>query len=227
MKRTGDRGSIDWKHVEAQLDQEGCAVLPGLLRLSPTDSAAMRSDARAGSLAREGLGEGDVYHLSLDLPPVLQDLRDLLYRRLVHVANRWSELLGTDAAYPAERSAFEAGRRRAGRMPSAGSLTALRKGDHLALHQRSDASETFPMAVVAVLNEPGRDFAGGEFVMVEQRPRMQSRPIVVPLRPANIAVISTAERPQKGVRGHYRVKPRHAISRVRTGERVGLELLLA
>jgi hypothetical protein len=227
MKSFRDRDSVDWKYVEAQLDQEGYAVLPGVLRLSWADSAAMRIGAHVESLASEQLGRGELFRLPLDLPPVLQELRAALYRRLAPIANRWSEVLGMNVDYPAERSAFEAAHRREGQMHSQGSLTALREGDYLALHQRLNASERFPMEVAAVLNEPHHDFAGGEFVMVEQRPRMQSRPIVVPLRPGNIAVISTAQRPQKGASGHYRVNLKHAISRVSSGERIGLELLLS
>jgi hypothetical protein len=227
MKQPRDRGRIDWRHVEAELDQEGYAVLPGLLRLSPGDLARMRTDALLESLDSGHLGQGSLCVLPRHLPSVLQDLRDLLYRGLVPVANRWNELLGRNVTCPSELSELVDRSRPSRLNRSPGSLTVLRDGDYLALHQRSDGTEVFPLEAVALLSQPGRDFTGGEFVMVEQRPRMQSRPIVVPLSPGSVAIIASGERPQRGTKGHYRVNLRHAISRVRGGERIGLEFLLA
>ena len=174
--------SADWARIEAQLDEEGYAILPGLM-----------NESRVRDLA---------------------DLGEWLYPLLVPLANRWNERLGSAVRHPA-------------RVPGSprSNLFVLRQGDYQPLHQGAGAEPGFAFQLTALLSEPGRDFTGGEFVMVEQRPRMQSRPIVVPLKKGDVAVIAGAQRPQRGSQGYYRVKLKHAISRIRSGERVGMELL--
>ena len=158
-------------------------------------------------------------------PPLVTDLRTSFYRHLAPVANRWNELLDVSHRYPDTLDTFSLQNRKAGQARSQSNLSRLREGDYQALHQRSDGEHVFPLQLVALLSEPGKDFTGGEFVMTEQRPRMQSRPMVPPLRRGNVAIIAVAQRPHKGTKGYYRGNLKHAISRVRSGERIGLKLL--
>ncbi len=150
--------------------------------------------------------------------------RSAFYRHLASIANRWHEVLSVEYRYPAKLDDFLKRNRRAGQVRPQSHLNWLGAEDYLALHQRGGGEHVFPLQVVALLSEPGGDFEGAEFVMTEQRPRMQSRPMVLPLKRADAAIICTAERPFKGSRGYYRVNLKHAVSRVRSGERVGLEL---
>lgn len=218
---------VDWVDIGRQLDRDGFALLPGLLGIDVARDLA-QSAATTGTgpvaLASSNLGRGELRYFDAGLPTSLALLRTVLYRRLVTVANRWNEVLGVDDRYPAELEDFRALNRKAGQTRVQSHLTRLRVEDHLALHQRNDGEEVFPLQVVAVLAAPGVDFLGGEFVTTEQRPRMQSRPTVLPLQLGDAAVIATAERPCKGTRGYYRINLKHGISRVRIGERIGLEL---
>ncbi|RKP57911.1 prolyl 4-hydroxylase [Pararobbsia silviterrae] len=194
---------LDWADIASQLDAEGYAVLPGLLDAIAARELACRIDAVC--------------------PAPLDDWGTTFYRHLAAVANRWQALLGIDGRYPPEWDAFLACNRRAGQMRPLSHAYRLSAGEHVALHQCNEGEHVFPLQIVAVLSEPGVDFTGGEFVMTEQRPRMQSRPIVVPMRLGDAAVIATAQRPCKGANGYYRVNLKHAISRVHAGRRVGIE----
>lgn len=218
---------VDWEDIGRQLDRDGFAMLPGLLGIDVARELA-QSAATTGSgpaaLASSNLGRGELRYFDAGLPTSLAQLRTALYRRLVTVANQWNEALGVDHRYPAELEDFLALNRNAGQTRVQSHLTRLRVEDHLSLHQRNDGERIFPLQVVAVLTAPGVDFLGGEFVTTEQRPRMQSRPTVLPLQFGDAAVIATAERPCKGTRGFYRINLKHGISRVRMGERIGLEL---
>jgi hypothetical protein len=222
-----DIDRLDWASIATQLDAEGHATLPGLL-----DAGTARGLARPAAtatavrvpLASSGLGRGDLHYFQARLPAPLETWRTGFYRHLAVIANRWNEILGIDGRYPAELDVFLQRNRKAGQTRAQSCLTRLGVEDHVSLHQRSDGAEVFPMQVIALLSEPGSDFQGGEFVMVEQRPRMQSRPMVLPLQLGDAAIITTAERPFKGTKRHYRVSVKHAISRVRAGERLGLEL---
>lgn len=218
----------DWRAVHRQLDAEGHAPLPTRL-----DAAQMQCCAR---MAREGtglhrvapvpdgLGRGDLLRFDGDLPAPLSAWQAMLYRQLVPIANAWNERLGIDRRYPPEFEHFIEHNRRAGQTRTQSQLIRLREHDHLALHQRNDGEHVFPLQVVVLLSTPGRDFTGGEFVMTEQRPRMQSRPVVVPMNRGDAAVIATGQRPVDGANGPYRVNLKHAIGHVRGGERLGLEL---
>jgi hypothetical protein len=219
---------LDWPEITAQLDAQGYAVLRGLL--DPEQARDMSRHAaqpaawRRVSLAGAGLGRGELLCFGDALPAPWADWRPALYRWLAPIANQWHARLDAAYRYPAELSAFLQHNRQAGQGRPQSHLSRLRTGDYLALHQRSDGEHVFPLQVIALLSEPGVDFEGGEFVMTEQRPRMQSRPMVVPLGLGDVAIIGTAHRPFSGARGDYRVNLRHAISRVRDGERIGLEL---
>ncbi len=210
-----------------QLDAEGHAVLPGLLGADVARRLAGQTTALAASrttLESMDLGRGELFYFGAGMPAPLEQWRVALYRRLVVVANHWNETLGVGQRYPAEIEDFLLRNRKAGQMSSQSYLSRLGVDGHMALHQRNDDEEVFPLQIVALLSEPGADFEGGEFVMVEQRPRMQSRPSVLPFKLGDAAIIATAERPFKGTKGYYRVNLKHAISRVRKGERIGLEL---
>ncbi|MCG5075161.1 2OG-Fe(II) oxygenase [Paraburkholderia tagetis] len=230
---------FDLDVVSAQLGAEGYAVLPGcfsphearaLARLldEPLDEprdAPLDAPHVPVSSAWADTGSGQPCYFGEDLPPLLHAWREALYRWLVPVANRWHALAGLEPRFPAELDAFLDANRRAGQHRPQSHLSRLREGDRLALHRHDEGEHVFPFQVVALLCAPQRDFTGGEFVMVEQRPRMQSRPMVVPLALGDAAIVATAQRPVEGTHGYYRVKLKHAISRVRGGERTGLELL--
>lgn len=218
---------LDWADIEARLDQEGYAVLPGLLTPAQARELAALRGADATDrrdLASEDLGEGELAYLP-KMPPLVADLRSSFYRRLAPIATRWSEALGSAYRYPDTLDSFLTRNRNARQTRPLSNLTLLREGGYQALHQRAGEAHVFAFQLCALLSEPGKDFTGGEFVMVEQRPRMQSRPMVLPLNKSDVAIIACAHRPHRGSKGYYRVTLKHAVSRVRSGERLGLDLL--
>ncbi len=218
---------LDWHGIESELDAEGYAVLPGLLGVAMAKDLARGIAPLAGrrvTLESSGLGRGELFYFDAGLPKPLEQWRAALYRRLAACANRWQALMNQEFRYPLELQDFLDGNRITGQTRALSHLSRLGAEDHVSLHQCNEGAQVFPLQVVAVLSEPGADFQGGEFVMTEQRPRMQSRPMVAPLRLGDVAIIATAERPFKGAKGYYRVNLKHAISRVRQGERIGLEL---
>jgi hypothetical protein len=221
---------LDWADIAAQLDVEGYAMLPGLM-----DEAAARTLARLPQtvgtahrvpLTSLGLGRGELFYLGPQPPAPLELWRTGFYRHLAVIANRWNEISGVSGRFPAELDAFLRRNRQAGQLQAQSYLSRLGVEDYMVLHQRNEGEHVFPMQIVALLSAPGVDFQGGELVMIEQRPRMQSRPMVLPLKLGDAAIITTAGRPFKGTQGHYRVDLKHAISRVRSGERIGVELTL-
>ena len=230
MKTEQAIARLHWPSIEDQLDQEGHAILPGLLsERVANDLAALIGSARIDhkvSLASAELGNGELFFLSQALPPLVTELRTFFYEHLTPVANRWSELFNVSHRFPDSLDAFLVQNRKAGQTRPQSHLSRLRKEDYQALHQRSDSELVFPLQLTALLSEPGEEFTGGEFVMTEQRPRMQSRPIVLPMRKGDIAIFAVAQRPHKGAKGYYHVNLKHAVSRVRSGERIAFELLL-
>ena len=218
---------LDWAGIAAQLDAEGHALLPGFFDVAGVRELARlaaQADGVRVSLAASQLGSGELIHFTAALPALLENLRAALYPQLAVIANRWNGILGLPACYPAQLQDFLQHNRAAGQVRSLSHLSRLGVDDHIALHQRNGDEVVFPLQLVALLSAPGTDFSGGEFVMTEQRPRMQSRPIVLPLAQGDAAIIATAERPFRGSKGYYRVNLKHAVSRVRQGERMGLEL---
>lgn len=218
---------LPWADIGAQLDAEGHAVLPGLLGPEPARGLARQADthtSRRLPLAAAGLGRGEMLDFGESLPQPWAAWRTAFYPRLAGIANRWSQLLGSSDRYPAGLEDFLRRNRMAGQLRPQSHLTRLAADDYLALHRRDSGEHVFPLQLVALLSEPGRDFQGGEFVITEQRPRMQSRPTVLPLALGDAALIATGTRPFQGSRGHYQVKLKHAISRVRQGQRIGVEL---
>jgi hypothetical protein len=213
---------FDIQNIESQLDAEGYAVLPECFNAQQARAIAACLDEGRTTSGAEG---GESGYFDDGMPPLLNAWREALYRWLVPVANRWNGLAGIDRRFPAELDAFLEINRSAGQHRPQSHLMRLREGERLGLHRHDEGEWIFPLQVVALLNEPKRDFTGGEFVMTEQRPRMQSRPMVAPLGPGDMAIIASAQRPIQGAHGYYRGHLKHAISRVRSGERIGLELV--
>jgi hypothetical protein len=210
--------------VAERLDEDGFAVLGGLL--SP--AASKRLSALYGEdelfrsrivMARHGYGRGEYRYFAYPLPEPIATLRTLLYPRLVPVANRWSEETGRSVRFPDEHTEFVLRCHEAGQVRPTPLLLRYGEGDYNCLHQDLYGEHVFPLQVAILLSAPGSDFTGGEFVMTEQRPRMQSRAMVVPLDQGDAVVFAVHERPVRGARGFYRVKLRHGVSRVRSGQR--------
>ncbi len=216
--------AIDWEQATADLDAQGCAVLNNLLTpeecraiaaLYP-DEANFRSRIVMG---RHGFGRGEYQYFSYPLPPLIQQLRPALYAKLQNLANRWNEAMGIDIRYPASHDAFLKRCHDAGQTRPTPLLLQYGPGDYNCLHQDLYGEHVFPLQVAILLSEPGRDFEGGEFVLTEQRPRMQSRPEVVPLGQGDAVAFAVHHRPVQGTRGVYRVNLRHGVSRIRSGHR--------
>jgi uncharacterized protein len=215
---------IDWTQTTADLDTQGCAVLKGLL--TPDECRALAAlypqDKIFRSrivMGRHGFGRGEYKYFAYPLPLPITELRPLLYERLQLIANRWNETMGIDIQYPESHDAFLARCHKAGQLRPTPLLLQYSEGDYNCLHQDLYGEHVFPLQVVILLSEPGRDFDGGEFVLTEQRPRMQSRADVVPLRQGDGAVFAVHVRPTQGTRGFYRVNMRHGVSRIRSGHR--------
>ncbi len=170
-------------------------------------------------MARHGFGRGEYQYFDYPLPPLVAELRTAVYPRLASVANRWHEAMGIDARFPRRTPSFSnVATPPANREPRLCSFD-IEAGDYNCLHQDLYGEHVFPLQLAILLSQPGRDFTGGEFVMTEQRPRMQSRPIVVPLTQGDGVVFAVHQRPVKGTRGMYRVNLRHGVSRILSGRR--------
>ena len=216
--------AIDWERVGGELDARGCAVIERLISEAECEALAALYpvDARFRSrvvMARHGFGRGEYKYFAYPLPALVSRLRAALYGPLARVANRWSAAMGSDLRYPGEHSAFVRRCHRAGQRRATPLLLQYGADDYNCLHQDLYGEHVFPLQLTILLSQPGRDFTGGEFVLTEQRPRMQSRAEVVPLAKADAVVFAVSERPVRGARGVYRVKLRHGVSRVRTGRR--------
>ncbi len=227
--KTNTIKNLNWTALTADLDKEGYALLPNLLDVDEAKKmAALALDAAAKtpqqSLSVLELGKGAQWRLSGELPDPLSALQEGLYEMLSPIANRWNETMGLASSYPLKWQEFLRENTKVGQKSSHATLSRLRGGDYQGLHQSTDGTTIFPIQLVVLLSDPEAEFSGGEFVMTEQRPRMQSRPMVLPMRQGDAALITVAHRPFKGTKGYYRVNLKHAISKVRAGERVGLEM---
>jgi uncharacterized protein len=216
--------AIDWRQAASDLDAQGCAVLKRLL--SPDQCRALAAlypdDAHFRSrivMGRHGFGRGEYKYFAYPLPEIISELRPALYLQLRGVANRWNEAMGIDIRYPEGHDAFLKRCHAAGQTRPTPLLLQYGEGDYNCLHQDLYGEHVFPLQVAILLSEPGRDFTGGEFVLTEQRPRMQSRPEVVPLAQGDAVAFAVHHRPVAGTRGTYRVNLRHGVSRVRSGHR--------
>jgi len=215
---------FDWAAVADDLDRQGWAVLSGLLAPSECDAVAgMYGDTTAFRshvvMARHGFGKGEYRYFSYPLPDLVQELRTGLYPRLAPLANAWHERMGMDIRFPATHAEFLERCHAAGQRRPTPLLLQYGPGDYNCLHQDLYGEHVFPLQVATLLSEPHEAFEGGEFVLTEQRPRMQSRPAVVPLRKGDAVVFAVNSRPHRGTKGDYRVKLRHGVSEVRSGQR--------
>jgi hypothetical protein len=215
---------LDWPQAESDLDSQGRAVLKGLLTAEECRALAALypDDAMFRSrivMSRHGFGRGEYKYFAYPLPHPIAELRPALYARLHGIANRWNEAMGIDIRYPESHEAFLARCHKAGQPRPTPLLLQYEPGDYNCLHQDLYGEHVFPLQVAILLSEPGRDFEGGEFVLTEQRPRMQSRADVVPLRQGDAVAFAVHVRPVQGTRGFYRVNMRHGVSRIRAGRR--------
>jgi hypothetical protein len=216
--------ALDWERVSKDLDAQGCAMIEGLVSPEECDALAalypvdgiFRSRIVMG---RHGFGRGEYQYFSYPLPDIISALRTSIYPQLVPIANRWNTAMGIDVRYPAKHADFLTRCHDAGQLRPTPLLLQYGTGDYNCLHQDLYGEHVFPIQVAVLLSEPGRDFTGGEFVLTEQRPRMQSRPEVVPLMQGDAVVFAVHHRPVQGTRGVYRVNLRHGVSRLRSGHR--------
>jgi hypothetical protein len=198
--------------IEKLISPDQCEALVALYQ----DDSAFRSRVIMG---QHGFGRGEYKYFAYPLPELVQQLRTSLYTRLAPVANRWNEALGIEVRYPDQHEEFHHRCHAAGQRKPTPLLLQYQPGDFNCLHQDLYGQHVFPLQVAVLLSEPGRDFTGGEFVMTEQRPRMQSRVEVVPLRQGDGVAFAVHHRPMQGARGVYRVNLRHGVSRIRSGKR--------
>jgi uncharacterized protein len=214
----------DWENLAADLDARGSAVMEKLLAPEEcrTLAALYSQEEHFRShihMARHGFGRGEYRYFKYPLPELLDGLRTALYPHLAPIANAWHERMHIDTRYPARHADFLRLCHKAGQTRPTPLLLQYVPGDFNCLHQDIYGDLAFPLQVAILLSEPGRDFTGGEFVLTEQRPRMQSRAEVVPLRQGDAVAFAVHNRPMKGTKGNYRVNLRHGVSRVRTGLR--------
>jgi hypothetical protein len=222
--------NYDWSTLSADLNAHGCAVIEQLL--SPEECRELvalysheehfRSHVH---MARHGFGKGEYRYFKYPLPDLLGDLRTALYPRLAVVANDWNERMNIDLRYPGRHADFLKQCHEAGQTRPTPLLLQYVPGDFNCLHQDLYGDLAFPLQVAILLSQPAEDFTGGEFVLTEQRPRMQSRAEVVPLRQGDAVAFAVHNRPMRGTKGNYRVNLRHGVSRVRSGRRHTLGII--
>ncbi|HYI94428.1 MAG TPA: 2OG-Fe(II) oxygenase [Bryobacteraceae bacterium] len=222
--------SIDWDGISHDLGDQGNAVVEKIL--SPEQCREIAALYREESLfrsrivmARHGFGRGEYKYFNYPLPSPVEELRTAVYPHLTPIANRWNEAMGIETRYPEDHGQFLARCHQAGQRRPTPLLLQYEADDYNCLHQDLYGEHVFPLQLAVLLSEPGVDFEGGEFVMTEQRPRMQSRPIVVPLRRGDGVIFAVHHRPVQGSRGVYRVNLRHGVSRIRSGHRHTLGII--
>jgi hypothetical protein len=226
---------LDWERVSRDLDAQGNALLEGILSREECQAlAALYSEDDCFRsrvvMGRHGFGRGEYKYFSYPLPDIVEGLRSALYSRLAPVANRWNlnmgvRAMGVNVRYPERHADFIQRCHEAGQTRPTPLLLQYGEGDYNCLHQDLYGEHVFPIQVAILLSEPGEDFSGGEFVLTEQRPRMQSRPEVVPLRQGDAVAFAVHHRPVQGARGTYRVNLRHGVSRLRSGRRHTLGII--
>ena len=221
---------LDWTAMTARLDAEGCAHTGPLLTTDECEAlaAGYPSDAPFRSrvvMARHGFGRGEYKYFAYPLPDLVQALRTALYSKLAAIANRWNEAMNIAVRFPGEHQDFLKRCHQAGQPRPTPLLLQYGPGDYNCLHQDLYGEHVFPLQATVLLSKPGEDFSGGEFVLTEQRPRMQSRAEVVPLTEGDAVIFPVHHRPVVGARGPYRVNLRHGVSRLRSGKRHTLGII--
>jgi hypothetical protein len=224
------RGGIEWHAIEESLEKFGCATVPRLLPAEDCEALVARysDEARFRKrvvMAQHGFGSGEYKYFSYPLPKLIAELRTALYPPLAKVANEWNEALKNDIRFPPTHTGFLKRCHAAGQTRPTPLLLRYKEGDYNCLHQDLYGEHVFPLQLTVLLSKPGKQFAGGEFVLTEQRPRMQSRAEVVPLDQGDAVIFAVNERPVRGSKGFYRVKMRHGVSRLRSGERFTLGII--
>jgi len=221
---------ISWEQVSHDLDAEGSAIIKGIL--SPDECDEIRSLYQERKLfrsevimERHGFGRGEYRYFKYPLPALIATLRTSLYPHLVPIANRWNNAMGVDIRFPPTHAEYIRRCHQAGQNKPTPLILKYEKDDYNCLHQDLYGEHIFPLQVAVLLSEPDKDFTGGEFVMTEQRPRMQSRPIVVRLRKGDGVVFAVHHRPVRGRKSVYRVNLRHGVSRLRSGSRHTLGII--
>ena len=221
---------ISWERVYRDLDAEGHAIIKDILPFSDCDEIRSLYDDEKifrseGVMERHGFGRGEYRYFSYPLPDLIKTMRTTLYPHLVQIANRWNEAMRIDVRYPAKHVDFIQRCHQAGQNKPTPLLLKYGTDDYNCLHQDLYGEHVFPLQIAVLLSEPGRDFTGGEFVMTEQRPRMQSRPMVVPLKKGDGVVFAVNHRPVQGRKSVYRVNLRHGVSRLHSGSRHTLGII--
>ncbi len=222
--------AVDWERVSQELDAEGSAVIEHLLSADECDTLTElypKDDCFRSRVVmeRQGFGRGEYRYFKYPLPELIRSLRTSIYPCLAPIGNRWNKAMGIDVQYPAEHAGFLDRCHKAGQAKPTPLLLQYGAGDYNCLHQDLYGEHVFPLQLAILLSEPQKDFTGGEFVMTEQRPRMQSRPTVVPLHQGDGVVFAVCQRPVRGARGLYRVNLRHGVSRVRSGHRYTIGII--
>lgn len=222
--------TLDWDRIAADLDGSGYAVIGPLFSPDQCTELARAFDTDAlfrnrVVMERHGYGRGEYRYFAYPLPPLIQTLRTNLYSSLAPIANRWNAELGVEVRYPGEHTAFLDRCHVAGQSKPTPLLLRYGRDDFNCLHQDLYGEHVFPLQVACLLGRPGVDFTGGEFVLTEQRPRMQSRVEVVPLQQGEGVIFPVRQRPVRGVRGSYRVNMKHGVSRLKSGNRHTLGII--
>jgi uncharacterized protein len=220
----------DWAAIAAALDERGYATLPGVLSAAECRALAALYDDEAAFrsrivMERHGFGRGEYQYFRYPLPQVVEILRQDLYPPLAPLANRWRNVLGEPERFPPALDAFLAEGQAAGQQRPTPLILKYGAGDYNCLHQDLYGERVFPLQLTVLLSDPGSEFTGGEFLLVEQRPRRQSRGEVVPLRQGDAVLFAVNHRPVQGARGVYRTTLRHGVSRLRSGNRYTLGII--
>jgi uncharacterized protein len=216
--------ALDWTMVSADLDAQGWAIAPKMLTHPEADAVSGLYHRAHGFrshviMSRHGFGRGEYKYFSYPLPPLIQSLRTAAFPHLVPIANRWCERMGQAVRFPSDHAAFLERCRHAGQVRPTPLLLEYAPGDYNCLHRDLYGEHVFPIQIAILLDQPGADFEGGEFVMTEQRPRMQTRAMVLPLTKGDAAIFAVNSRPVTGKRGDYQVKLSHGVSKLHSGRR--------
>ncbi len=225
-----ERAALDWQRVSRELDAQGWATIERVLTRGECDQVVALYEREElfrsrVVMSQHGFGRGEYKYFAYPLPALVDELRTRFYAQLAPIANRWSEAMSLGVRYPVEHKGFLERCHAAGQVRPTPLLLRYGADDYNCLHQDLYGEHVFPIQVAVLLSEPGRDFTGGEFVLTEQRPRMQSRPMVVPLCQGDAVAFAVHQRPVQGTRGVYRVNLRHGVSRVRSGHRCTLGVI--